>query len=165
MLATDLNKEDILEIMERNVKRNEGVIKGSVSVRPLDITEDIRKYEEIVKFLYETNIVIAGDIVYDNEITEAFVNFITSVTESVPVYERHFYVAMEKRYVFTIDDLDTVAPACDFFLQKLEHLKNMPPVGYKVAGFEQIHPGFPQYFCYERVKEMLLFKISLIKIL
>lgn len=65
---------------------------------------------------------------------------------------RSIYIALEKRYVFTITDSDTVAPCYDFFLDCLKNLKNVK--------MEEVELDFPQYFQYDRVKELVLWNIS-----
>ena len=61
------------------------------------------------------------------------------------------------RFVFTLADLDTVAPAFDFFMEKLNDMSE------ETAGteYQQVPLDFPQYFCYERSKEMIMMKIEL----
>lgn len=62
------------------------------------------------------------------------------------------YVALEKRFVFTIAESDTVAPCYDYFLECLEKTKTL--------SYEAIALDFPQYFKYERVKELVLWKMT-----
>ena len=59
------------------------------------------------------------------------------------------------RYVFTIAELDTVAPAYDYFEEKLKGLCDKENgLSYSYESTE-----FPQYFCYEKSKEMIIIKI------
>ena len=61
---------------------------------------------------------------------------------------------MSFRFVFTLADLDVAAPCFEYFYQKLfEELSS-----YDIIEVET--GGVPQYFCYERVKELVLFKIK-----
>lgn len=64
-------------------------------------------------------------------------------------------IALEKRYVFTMADLDSVAPCYETFLSFLQqrNIKNK-------WTLEQIPIDFPQYFQYDRVKEFVLWKIQ-----
>jgi len=160
VLSTDLDQSDILQLMKRNVKRNRNFIQGTICVEALDLFGQINDVVE--DFIKDTNIVIAGDIVYDNKVTESFVGFIKTVMTRFEVEKRSFIIAMEKRFVFTIEDLDTVAPAYDYFLDLLNQLQSDPPLGYSMH-VEQIDTNFPQYFCYERVKEMVLLNIYFCK--
>lgn len=66
------------------------------------------------------------------------------------------YIALEKRYVFTINELDNVAPCYEHFLQCLERIRWI-----NKWQFESIPIDFPQYFQYDRVKELILLKINL----
>lgn len=89
-------------------------------------------------------------MVYDNVITEAFVQTVQKLL--CPPKQRSIYVALEKRYVFTIADCDTVAPCYEYFIDCVNKLKNV--------SIEHVDLSFPKYFEYERVKELVLWKIS-----
>lgn len=88
-------------------------------------------------------------VVYDNTITEAFVNVVKKLLTSS---NRTIYVALEKRYIFTIEDCDSVAPCYEHFLDCIKNLTNI--------RLEEINLNFPQYFQYDRVKELVLWKIT-----
>ena len=70
------------------------MIKEDINVKPLDFGDNI----EAEDYLKDIDTVIAGDIIYCDDITEKFVNFLKKLkqkaTRSVTVF-----VAMEKRYV------------------------------------------------------------------
>ena len=53
--------------------------------------------------------------------------------------------------MFTVADLDTVAPAHDHFLNKLDTMD---------VTLEFLDTQFKQYFCYDRGDEMVLMKIK-----
>lgn len=89
-------------------------------------------------------------VIYDNNITDAFVRTVQNLLGVPP--KRDVYVALEKRYVFTITDLNTVAPCFDYFMQQLKKLKNIV--------CEEVQLDFPNYFLYDRVKELILLKIT-----
>lgn len=89
-------------------------------------------------------------MIYDDEITEAFAKTIEKIL-AVPL-KRSVFVALEKRYVFTIADCDSVAPCYEYFVDCLGRLKNVTK--------EQVPLDFPQYFEYDRVKELVLWKIT-----
>jgi hypothetical protein len=61
------------------------------------------------------------------------------------------------RYVFTVADLDSVAPCYEYFLQCLQKAQLKPPGSQWQV--EQLPIDFPQYFNYERVKELVLWRI------
>lgn len=90
-------------------------------------------------------------MVYDNELTEAFVETIKRIFTYSP--KSTIYVALEKRYVFTVADCDIIAPCYEYFLECMENIK--------LIEMSEVTLDFPQYFEYERVKELVLWKITL----
>lgn len=89
-------------------------------------------------------------MVYDDTITEAFVKTVQKLLTKPP--KKTIYVALEKRFVFTITDYDTAAPCYECFLECLDKLTDVKR--------EMVPLDFPQYFEYDRVKELVLWKIS-----
>lgn len=89
-------------------------------------------------------------VIYDDKITDAFVKTVHNVLSVPP--NRDIYVALEKRYVFTIADLNAVAPCYDYFIEQMKKLKTVK--------YEEVNLNFPKYFQYDRVKELVLLKIS-----
>lgn len=63
------------------------------------------------------------------------------------------YVALEKRYVFTVEDCEPSAPMYEEFKRIIKRLRMK-------WNIEHLDLKFPQYFAYKRVKEMVLMKIS-----
>lgn len=97
-----------------------------------------------------SKVVCFVSVIYDDRITDAFVNTIKNLLSVPP--KRSIYVALEKRFVFTITDLNAVAPCFDYFMQQLQKLKNI--------SYEEVELNFPKYFQYDRVKELVLLRIS-----
>ena len=78
------------------------------------------------------------------------------------------------RYVFTLADLDTVAPMYAHFLEQLESELNLSPSSsssnssimrtddgrYVKLNMYQVRTDFKQYFNYEKTKELVLWHIS-----
>merc|ERR1711915_842099 len=62
-------------------------------------------------------------------------------------------LALEKRYVFTVEHLDVVAPAYQHLLDKLARLRDTVEVVF-------LDTSFRQFFCYERGKDMVLMKLK-----
>lgn len=93
-------------------------------------------------------------VIYDDELTDNFVVILTKLLESNR--NRIIYIALEKRYVFTVADLDSLAPCYEHFLSCIDKVR-----WSKNWKFESIPIDFPQYFEYERVKELVLLKLSI----
>lgn len=90
-------------------------------------------------------------VIYDDKITDGFVCTLSKLLHTKK--KKTVYVALEKRYVFTIADLDTIAPMYEEFLRCIEKYGNNWSVDY-------INVDFPRYFKYDRVKHLVLMKIQ-----
>lgn len=93
-------------------------------------------------------------MIYDDDLTDAFVQTLIKLLED-NAKRRTIYIALEKRYVFTVADLESLAPCYEHFLSGIDKIR-----WSKNWSFESIPIDFPQYFEYERVKELVLLKLS-----
>ena len=64
-------------------------------------------------------------------------------------------MVLEKRYVFTIEHMDSVEPCYETFLVLLDKVNTQS--NWTV---EQLPLDFPKYFTYDRVKELVFWKIT-----
>ena len=62
------------------------------------------------------------------------------------------------RINFTLKDLEVVSPAYDYFVTKLQEIKNGNEPAIKV---EKLSTEFTQYFKYDRVKQLVRIGINL----
>lgn len=60
--------------------------------------------------------------------------------------------------MFTIEHLDNIAPCYETFLSLLDKVKTENANATWIV--EQLPLDFPKYFIYDRVKELVLWKIS-----
>ena len=74
VLATDIEGKGILDLMKRNILRNENLLKGDINVKPLDFKSELSQRED----LKNIEVVLAGDVIYDNDITADFLKFIVN---------------------------------------------------------------------------------------
>lgn len=98
-------------------------------------------------------------VIYDNDITDHFIKTLERIldpNEANKSKNKEVYVALEKRYVFTLADLDTIAPCYEYFLQRFNEMRTT--MHWKL---ETVNTDFPQYFEYERAKQLILMKLSL----
>ncbi|KAJ9575930.1 hypothetical protein L9F63_007242 [Diploptera punctata] len=155
VICTDIDVGGILDLIRANAARNSKLIKANFIVLGLDFFAN-NWSSNLESKLTNVTVILVADVIYDNDVTEAFVNTLQRILNTPPA--KTVYIALEKRYVFTIADLDSVAPCYEFFLQCLNTARAKPPGS--LWQMEQIPIDFPQYFNYERVKELVLWRIS-----
>lgn len=150
IICTDVDIGGILDVIRQNVKRNQSKLTGNIDVMELDF-KNFQPTGTLAKRIQESDIVIAADVIYDDELTEAFINVLDNLLDNKASKCKTIYIALEKRYVFTIDELDTTAPCYEHFQRKISK---------KTWNIINIPIDFPQYFHYERCKELVLLKIN-----
>lgn len=89
-------------------------------------------------------------MIYDDDITDGLIKTILKLFKA-SLKMTELYMALEKRYVF----VDSVcAPMYEYFL------KNFQEASGGVLKFGEISTQFPQYFEYDKCKELVLIKVS-----
>ncbi|XP_054014871.1 methyltransferase-like protein 22 isoform X1 [Hylaeus anthracinus] len=150
VICTDVDIEGILKLIHRNFTRNSVYVKSKISVKELNFF-DLKWPTSYEKSVNVATIILAADVIYDENITEGFVQTLVKLLDSeIP---KVAYITLEKRFVFTTANMDTTAPMYEDFLKCFEtHNLNW--------RIEYIKIDFPQYFKYDRVKYMILLKIE-----
>ncbi|XP_055825582.1 uncharacterized protein LOC129894089 isoform X4 [Solanum dulcamara] len=121
--------DEVLENCEKNVDLNAEIFHGkaSVHVRELDWKDSWPPQEENtspykgryswtqseIEELKKASLVLAADVIYSDDLTNAFFSILKKLMLDNP--EKVLYLAMEKRYNFTLDDLDVVANGYSHF--------------------------------------------------
>jgi len=151
--------DQVLDSCLINIKENYHLIRpgGQVLVRNLDWYQDVLFSSwscQDRSLLKNIDALFASDVIYDEDLTEAFFNTVIRIMDIRPC---HLYLSLEKRLNFTLSDLEVAAPAYDNFLQHLEKLKMLPNKKWHIR---RIEIDFPTYFLYERSKYMELWEIS-----
>ncbi|CAG9793986.1 unnamed protein product [Diatraea saccharalis] len=154
VICTDIDVGGILELIKLNVKYNKKFIKSEFKVMPLDFKDTWSS--ELTNEMRGVDILIAADVIYDDDVTAAFVATIQKILDTTT--PKTLYVVLEKRYVFTIEHMDSVAPCYETFLALLDKVKTGN--AHSTWIVEQLPLDFPKYFIYDRVKELVLWKIS-----
>ncbi|XP_046404197.1 methyltransferase-like protein 22 [Ischnura elegans] len=153
VICTDLNRGHILDLIRSNAKRNLcslGLESGKILVEELDFLNK-EWNETLKKKLSNVSVIFAADVIYDNDVSEGFLDTLCRLLVGYGK-ERKAYLAMEKRYVFTTADLDSVAPCYEHFLSCLQR----SPLW---SHSTRLKIDFPQYFNYERGKDLVLWEI------
>ncbi|XP_043465601.1 methyltransferase-like protein 22 isoform X2 [Leptopilina heterotoma] len=150
IICTDINEGEILKLIAKNFKNNKKYVRSKVDIKEMNFL-DLNWSQQLCEDSKTVEIILAADVIYDDTITEGFVNTLEKLFNANSTSVA--YVALEKRFVFTLADLDSVAPMYEEF-QRIITKKN-----YK-WNIEEIKLDFPQYFRYDRLKQMILMKIK-----
>lgn len=156
---------EVLDNCARNVHINSGLFRSESSVKvreldwrkpwpPLDLDSRVR-YSWTSSEVEEVNrasVLLAADVVYSDELTDAFF----SVLQKMMCQHsgKVLYLALEKRYNFSLYDLDVVANGYSQFLSFLRDEKGFSG---KIIDLSEI----PQYVReYERGNDVELWEIK-----
>ncbi|EDV95683.1 methyltransferase-like protein 22 [Drosophila grimshawi] len=147
--CTDVNLGCILDLIRSNVERNSQLLLGKVSVLEYDfLAPKSELSRELLSAIDASDVIMAADVIYEESLTDAFVAVIEHIFSKNS--EKLIFMAMEKRYVFTLEDCDSVAPMYEHFLRQTA---NKPWI------MDSIPLDFPQYFEYERCPQLILMRI------
>ena len=108
------------------------------------------------------DIIVGADVIYDNDVTDAIIEFLEHILNQKNGKDLHFLFSIEKRYIFTVDDLDTIAPSYEFFMAKIDDLiKNNNLQSHWMFELSELSiDDVKQYFCYERSKDLFIISIN-----
>ncbi|XP_066497944.1 methyltransferase-like protein 22 isoform X2 [Hoplias malabaricus] len=169
--CTDVG-EDLLSMCQRNVSLNrdfnESAVDCVVKVRCLDWTShdflsdteaEFGWREEEVGDLHDnTTIVIAADVCYDDDLTDALFRTLYRITSNLRNPSTVFF-SIEKRLNFTLRRMDVSCEAYDHFRLCLQQLEDMNDGKMKFT-VEPVPCTFPQFLQYERVEQLELWKVT-----
>ncbi|XP_072337370.1 methyltransferase-like protein 22 isoform X1 [Scyliorhinus torazame] len=174
IFCTDVG-EDLMNMCERNIIVNKHIYGTAVhestgseiKVRELDwlrdelCTDTENPYcwsEEEIAHLYDhTNVLLAADVFYDDNLTDAFFQTIYRILSNLK-NPSTIYLSVEKRLNFTLRKMDVTCDAYDHFRLCLADLENISDGKTKFI-VEPIKLIFPQFLFYERVEQLELWKI------
>ncbi|KAI5659714.1 hypothetical protein M9H77_28507 [Catharanthus roseus] len=121
--------EEVLDNCAENVRQNMGILpcKASVYVRELDWNCSWHPSVEVnpqledryswtiseVEEYQKASLLVAADVIYSDDLTDAFFSTLERIMSVDP--EKVLYLALEKRYNFSLDDLDVVANGYSHF--------------------------------------------------
>uniref|UniRef100_A0A665V6G4 Methyltransferase like 22 n=1 Tax=Echeneis naucrates TaxID=173247 RepID=A0A665V6G4_ECHNA len=168
--CTDVG-EDLLRMCKRNVTLNRHMVEpagGEVRVRVLDWLQhdlctdaDVAfswKKDEIADMYNNTSVILAADVCYDNDLTDGLFRTLhrlcTNFTHSCVIF-----ISLEKRMNFTLKRMDVTCEAYNHFTVCLSQLQDL---GNRQCRFrvEQLPSDFAQFFLYERVEQLELWKVT-----
>ncbi|XP_015178658.1 PREDICTED: methyltransferase-like protein 22 isoform X2 [Polistes dominula] len=150
IICTDINLGEILNLIKRNFIRNISYVKCKFHIEELNFL-NLKWSQSLEEKINVTDIIIAADVIYDDVITDGFVTTLDKILKKKD--SKIAYIALEKRYVFTVANMDTVAPMYEEFLRCIR--RRNPN-----WNIEYVKIDFPRFFKYDRVKHMILMKIE-----
>ncbi|XP_034276431.1 methyltransferase-like protein 22 isoform X3 [Pantherophis guttatus] len=145
--CTDVG-EDLLSMCERNVALNKHVTEptgSEIRVKKLDWQQD--------DFC---------TVFYDDDLTDAFFKTLSRITRSLR-NSCTVYFSMEKRFNFTLRQMDVVCEAYNHFRSTLEELLKTSD-GEMRYYVQLVELSFPQRIVYERVPQLELWKLRAQKV-
>ncbi|XP_074136598.1 LOW QUALITY PROTEIN: methyltransferase-like protein 22 [Sminthopsis crassicaudata] len=167
--CTDVG-EDLLAMCERNVALNRNLTAtsgGTIKVKELNWLKDdlctdpqvpFSWSEEEISDLYaHTTIIIAADVFYDDDLTDALFKTLYRITHNLK-NACTIYLSIEKRLNFTLRHLDITCEAYNHFRFSLNDLEKVRDGKMKFI-VEPIEATFPQFLVYERIEQLELWKI------
>ncbi|KAF9586249.1 Methyltransferase-like protein 22 [Lunasporangiospora selenospora] len=128
------------------------------------LTEEIDPFswtlDEIEEWKQNGAFIFASDVVYDDSLTDALIGCLEKLlTISLPKdHPRHeegrvAYISMEKRYNFSLNELDIVAQAHDYFVKKMGLSKVLKACTIDKASIDS-------YCDYSRTEDLVLFEVT-----
>jgi len=157
VLCTDVNRGQILDTIRNNFKANRQVsAKSIVKVEEIDFFKIDSWRQKLYREIAECNLILAADVVYDQEITSRFFDALGVILEDNRSDAR-VLIAIECRK--RVDEGGKVtAPNFDHFLSCLRKFEELNAGTFSVKNIPR---DFHQYFTsYERVTELNLWLIQ-----
>lgn len=154
IFCTDVDLGCILKLIRGNVQRNSHLFTANISVLEFDfLTPKGQQPQELLNAIDSSDVVLAADVIYDDALTDAFVSVVDFLLERGKADGRPkiIYMALEKRYVFTLEDCESVAPMYEYLVRQIAN---------KPWKIEHLPLDFPQYFEYERCPQLVLMEIT-----
>ncbi|KAK3798535.1 hypothetical protein RRG08_001297 [Elysia crispata] len=173
IICTDY-RDDILAQAELNWHRNRWLLPqvncGSILFRILDwkcdkfqTTDETKGPNNYVltekeeHLLYSANTILAAEVIYDEELTDAFFKTIYTLLLHPP--SKDVIITLEKRVIFSTEAVSVCSPAYEHFHSNVADLVSVDEGPVRFCA-EKISTNFPQSFQYNRTKDMELWKIS-----
>ncbi|XP_068100752.1 methyltransferase-like protein 22 isoform X1 [Hyperolius riggenbachi] len=167
--CTDVG-HDLLEMCERNLVLNRsfmGKADGQIKVKELDwlknqLCKDAENpyswtEDDIADFYDHTTVIIAADVFYDDDLTDALFKTLSQITHALRSPST-IYLSMERRYNFTLRYMDVTCDAYNHFRNCLNNFETTAN-GKQRWSAKEIQPVFPQFLSYER-EHLELWKIT-----
>ncbi|XP_063760823.1 methyltransferase-like protein 22 isoform X2 [Eleginops maclovinus] len=168
--CTDVG-EDLLSMCKKNVTLNRHLTEaagGDARVRQLDWLQydlctdadvEFSWTEEEVEDLYSnTEIIIAADVIYDDDLTDGLFRTLYRLCSSFS-HSCSIFISIERRMNFTLRNMDVSCDAYKHFSRCLSQLQALQD-GRCSFTVERLPADFSQFFLYERIEQLELWKVT-----
>eukprot|EP00088_Acartia_fossae_P037924 TRINITY_DN3916_c0_g1_i10.p1 TRINITY_DN3916_c0_g1~~TRINITY_DN3916_c0_g1_i10.p1 ORF type:complete len:280 (+),score=26.82 TRINITY_DN3916_c0_g1_i10:39-878(+) len=157
VLATDVDRENILSLLRSNVNKNNH--RKNIKVAEFDFFWD--EYSQSLTEEIETSdIILAADVVYIEAVTKHFIKTLLNILK-LGNKNKEVYIAVEKRREASPGG-QIIAPMFSYFHQCLHQDLHKTVINDRSTVIvEELQIDFPQYFVYTRVPELTLWKIHI----
>ncbi|XP_072791740.1 methyltransferase-like protein 22 isoform X2 [Taeniopygia guttata] len=149
--CTDVG-EDLLGMCEQNVALNKHLMEPGDPEAPYSWSE-----EEIADLLDHCSVIMAADVFYDDDLTDALFRTLYRITHNLR-NSCTVYLALEKRLNFTLRHMDVTCEAYSHFRNTLNDLESLQDGKMKYT-VEPIKPDFCQFLVYEWIEQLELWKV------
>lgn len=150
--------EDVLSLCQSNVEKNVEESSSIAIYRKLDWREPLTTQlsENDLAKLKNASTILAADCIYDDNLSTHLVETIQTLLKCAH-HNCILYMTCEKRYNFTLSELDVRASAYDHFLSLLSNKSenSTSALDYEIVPLSTIK----QKFLYDRSGDLVLFKV------
>ena len=175
-MCTDL--ENIIKLAENNFNLNKKNLNNEILFKIIDwknydkifnpdqlTTSSSSSYdlnENDRNYLKKSNLFLAADVVYDDELTINFLNLLTKVMSCGENQPKCAFIGIERRINFEVKRLDKVSSCYDYFEQSMIELNDyVTDDGVRFKTEILSIQSLPKYMIsYERSEFLLIWKIA-----
>jgi predicted nicotinamide N-methyase len=173
VMCTDL--ENVIKLAENNYNLNKNILNNEILFKKIDwknyskIFDDEENHpaspydlnENDRNYLKSSNLLLAADVVYDDELTINFLNLLTKVMSCRENQPKSAYIGIEKRINFETKRLDSVSSCYYYFEQSMIELNDyITDEGVKFKT-EILDLSLPKYMIsYDRSEFLFIWKIT-----
>uniref|UniRef100_A0A8D0DGF3 Methyltransferase 22, Kin17 lysine n=1 Tax=Sander lucioperca TaxID=283035 RepID=A0A8D0DGF3_SANLU len=157
--CTDVG-EDLLGMCKRNVTLNRHMIEpaGEITNMRYDDVEFRWTEEEVADMYNNTNIIIAADVCYDDDLTDGFFRTLYRLCSNF-THTCTVFISIEKRMNFTLRHMDVSCDAYNHFRHCLSQLQDLED-GRCSFRVQQLPSTCAQFLLYERIEQLVKGKPS-----
>ncbi|XP_060028378.1 methyltransferase-like protein 22 isoform X2 [Erinaceus europaeus] len=139
---------DLLAMCQRNVTRNSHLTATGDPKVPFSWSQ-----EDISDLYSHTTILLAAEVFYDNDLTDALFNTLSRLAHKLK-NACTAILSVEKRLNFTLRHLDVTCEAYDHFRSCLRRLEKLAEGRLRFV-VEPVEATFPQLLVYERIRQLV----------